>query len=116
MVGKRRPLWAIWLDAGGGTPDWSRQRYRELMWGAGYPIHPDPAAGSPGDLGGPVEVIGPNRRRSTLLHLGPADGVCSVDFTGCGYCTSGCRRPVTMDQPPTYIDDDEPTPEGNPAT
>lgn len=114
MGKRRRPCRVLWLNAGGWTPDWSRQRYRELLLAEGYLTHPDPdaTAASPGDLGGTVEIIGPNRRRSTLLHVGPADGVCSVDFTGCGYCTTGCRRPVTMDQPPTYSDD-EPTGEGN---
>lgn len=115
-MGERPPFPELWRLAGGGTSAFSRQRYRELLAGDGHPIDPVPTEIRPGDLGGVVEIIGPNGRRSTLLHLRPADGVCSVDFTCCGYCTTGCRRPITTDQPPTYIDDEEPTDEGNSAT
>ena len=32
-------------------------------------------------------------RRWGVVCYGPADGVCSVDEQGCGYCRSECRSP-----------------------
>jgi hypothetical protein len=48
-----------------------------------------------GDLGGAVVI----RAHGTghpwgILHIGPADGVCSVDDLGCGYCIGvPCKQP-----------------------
>lgn len=50
-------------------------------------------------------MTGPRRARIErgIVHIGPDDGVCSVNIVGCGYCHGPCKLPVTAERPPiTY--------------
>lgn len=45
-------------------------------------------------LGGAAVVAGPGRRWG-VVHLAPAEGACSVDPLGCGYCIGvPCQQPA----------------------